>query len=112
MVRTVECARTDLETPDGWTRLGHDERSSTISSFVGGAARAEGDEVLVWASSTIQGADVRSHLGNDVPDGSSFVIERHQDGDLVEERFVASLDEAVQAANDLLAGAENGGENE
>lgn len=103
-----------LETNEDWSVLDSNARSSTTAYFVGGIARdgtEYADQIIIWEGVEREGTvNLVSHLGNDVPEDARYIVERHEDENLKEERFTAELDGAIEAANDLVANFDEGSE--
>lgn len=96
-----------LRTEKGWNALEKDDRSSTISYFVGGAEcvvgigeAPVGSEVLIWHGvETEDGSyDLTSHLGNEIPEDARYIVEVKRE-ELVREVFAASRTEVFEQAS-------------
>ena len=101
----------EIHTENGWNALERDERSSTISYFVGGAEcvvnigeAPVGSEVLVWLGVEAEDGsyDLTSHLGNEVPEDAQYIIEVHRE-ELVDEVFATSRAEAFGKASEQIS---------
>lgn len=100
-----------IRTENGWNALNKDERSSTISYFVGGAVcvvnigeAPVGSEVLIWHGVEMEDGsyDLTSHLGNEIPEDARYIIEIHRE-ELVAEVFATSRAEAFEKASEQVS---------
>lgn len=92
-----------MSLPEGWETLLSDDRSSTIAYFIGGWKNSDGDEILIWRGSEHNGeVQLTSHLGNEIPDWATCIVEIHKDGELDVEAFAQDRDEAWKRARQYL----------
>lgn len=105
---TEDSEETPIELPYGWSEIEEDTPTSTSAHYHDGFSHHDAHKVIIWRGVEKEdgGVEVESHLKEEVPPSSKYVVEKLSPGSTVDnledEKFASGEGEAYETAEEMM----------